>query len=186
MPALAKHEVVSRTFQVKLGWCAFARTKDGVCSFVLPVASRERAQEAVRRRHPNARASKRSMDELVKTVKQYFYGWRTDFSPFPLDCSVGTAFEQRVWSIARRIPYGAVRTYGWIGLELGRPGAARAVGRALAVNPVPLLVPCHRVVAGDGRLGGFSAQGGARLKATMLRLEGVRLAEAGDDMRVLA
>ena len=126
------------------------------------------------------------MRELVKAVARYFDGWRTEFDGFPVDFSAGTAFQQRVWAIARRIPYGQVRTYRWIAMEMGRPEATRAIGTALGANPVPLLVPCHRVVNGDGTLGGFSAEGGAALKAKMLELERVRLVKFGGRLRVLA
>jgi len=126
------------------------------------------------------------MRRLVKAVQRYFDGWRTGFDEFAVDLSGGTPFQRRVWSVTRRISYGEVRTYGWIGLEMGRPKALRAIGAALGANPVPLLVPCHRIVGGDGSLGGFSAEGGEELKAAMLALERVRLVRQGGRVRVLA
>lgn len=90
--------------------------------------------------------------------------------PPPLDLSRGTRFQQRVWRELLVIPAGRTRSYGEIAARLGKPGAARAVGGACGANPVPLLVPCHRVLAAGGRLGGFS--GGLDWKIRLLRVEG--------------
>ena len=87
----------------------------------------------------------------------------------PLDLNEGTDFQRDVWKALRAIPYGEVRTYGQIAAALGRPNAARAVGAACGANPVPVIVPCHRVVAAGGGLGGFS--GGLHWKKRLLHLE---------------
>jgi len=81
-------------------------------------------------------------------------------------------FTRKVWLACAEIPRGQVRTYGWIARRIGRPGAARAVGQALARNPFAPLVPCHRVVGADGRMTGFSAPGGVAAKRKLLRKEG--------------
>ena len=86
-----------------------------------------------------------------------------------LDLSEGTAFQREVWGVTRKIPYGKVRSYKWVASEVGRPKAARAAGQALSANPVPLLVPCHRVVMSDGTLGGFT--GGEDYKRRLLSIE---------------
>ena len=91
-----------------------------------------------------------------------------------LDLSIGTTFQQDVWQALAKIPLGQVRTYGQIAALVGRQGAARAVGGACGTNPAPLFVPCHRVVAAGGRLGGFG--GGLPLKRKLLTLEGVKIA----------
>ena len=88
-----------------------------------------------------------------------------------LDLSAGTAFQQKVWRAMLAIPRGETRTYAWIAKRIGKPKAVRAVGAACGANPVPIIVPCHRVVASDGSLGGFS--GGLALKKHLLKLEGV-------------
>ena len=88
----------------------------------------------------------------------------------PLDLSCGTPFQQLVWQALREIPPGATRSYGAIARSIGRPRAVRAVGAACGANPVPLLVPCHRVLAANGKLGGFS--GGPEWKPRLLRREG--------------
>jgi O-6-methylguanine DNA methyltransferase len=107
-----------------------------------------------------------------KAVAAYLNGLRADLNGVPLDGVEigGTPFQRAVWAAARAIPAGEVRTYAEIARIVGRPGAARAVGQALGANPVPLLVPCHRVVASDGGLGGFT--GGLGLKERLLALEG--------------
>ncbi len=88
----------------------------------------------------------------------------------PVDLSGGTAFQRQVWQALREIPRGQTRSYGQIARQIGRPDASRAVGAACGANPVPLLVPCHRVVAANGKLGGFS--GGAGWKPRLLHAEG--------------
>lgn len=106
---------------------------------------------------------------FVDMVEAYFEGARRDF-PLPLDL-VGTPFQLRVWYACAAIPYGRTATYGQLAQALGAPGAARAVGGALHVNPVPLLIPCHRVLAASGP-GGFG--GGLPLKQALLRHEGAQ------------
>jgi len=99
----------------------------------------------------------------------------------PLDLDGHTAFRLAVWDVLLRIPRGEVRTYGEVTEELGR-GSPRAVGQAVGANPIPVLVPCHRVVAGDGRLGGFS--GGLQRKVTLLEIEGLHPSGARFDARL--
>jgi len=101
--------------------------------------------------------------------------------PPTLDLDGHTAFRLAVWDALLRIPRGEVRTYGEVAAELGR-GSPRAVGQAVGANPIPVLVPCHRVVAGDGRLGGFS--GGLERKVTLLEIEGLHPAGARFDARL--
>ncbi len=90
--------------------------------------------------------------------------------PLPLDYSAGTPFQRRVWKAITRIPYGRVRSYQWVAIRVGGKQYARAVGMALGANPVPVVVPCHRIIAQDGSLGGFSC--GLPVKRRLLRLEG--------------
>ena len=173
-----------RILEVSFGWCAVARSEQGVCAFVLPVSNADAAEAAIVRRCEHATKSHSILPKLVAQVREYFHGWRQGFSDVRLDVSGGTAFQQRVWALARRIPCGEVRTYRWVGLEIGRPKAMRAIGAALGANPVPLIVPCHRVVAADGSLGGFSAEGGVDMKARLLELEGVAILGQGAKRKV--
>jgi len=110
-------------------------------------------------------------EDLVRELRGFF----TDLAwyPGPVDLSRVGPFQRRVLEQLRRIPRGEVRTYRDIAREIGHPGATRAVGTACARNPVPLLIPCHRVVRSDGGLGGYSLRGGSALKRRLLVQEGV-------------
>ena len=107
---------------------------------------------------------------LLGLLNDYFRGVPVRFD-VPLSLRGYSHFERLVWTAARRIPYGQVRTYGWIASKIGNPAAARAVGGALARNPFALVVPCHRVVGADGKLAGFGA--GLEWKRALLNLEGI-------------
>ena len=107
--------------------------------------------------------------KLVKQLQAYAAGQRVCFT-IPLDLRAGTVFQQAVWRALQTIPRGETRSYAWVARQIGKPKATRAVGGACGANPVPIVVPCHRVVASDGSLGGFS--GGVALKRRLLALEG--------------
>jgi methylated-DNA-[protein]-cysteine S-methyltransferase len=106
-------------------------------------------------------------------------GEKVAFDDVPLDLGSGSPIERQVWEAALCIPCGEVRTYGEVAREIGAPGAAQAVGAALGRNPIPIIIPCHRVLAGAGRSGGFSAPGGVSTKFRMLQIEQARRAEDG-------
>ncbi|MBM7582752.1 methylated-DNA-[protein]-cysteine S-methyltransferase [Caldicoprobacter guelmensis] len=105
----------------------------------------------------------------VIELKQYFRGQRKHFG-VPVDIE-GTPFQMKVWKALQSIPYGQVQSYKEIAEKIGHPKAPRAVGRACGANPVPIIIPCHRVVAASGKLGGFS--GGIEIKKVLLNLEGI-------------
>ncbi len=115
------------------------------------------------RRNPVSRLERRVAKELV----EYLAGSRRQFD-FPIDLQ-GTPFEMEVWTALQSIPYGSTVTYGELAAGLGKPGAARAVGSANGRNPIPIVVPCHRVIAAGGKLGGYG--GGLTLKRQLLDLE---------------
>jgi methylated-DNA-[protein]-cysteine S-methyltransferase len=102
-------------------------------------------------------------------------GRSTDFSSVALDLTRVAAFERDVYEVARRIPFGRTMSYGELAEQIGTPDAAREVGQALARNPVPIIVPCHRILAKGHRIGGFSAPGGVFTKQQLLALEGVHV-----------
>jgi len=110
----------------------------------------------------------------AEPLTRYFDGEPEDFADLPLDLR-GTEFQLRVWNALREIPWGQVRTYGGIAQEVHSPRAMRAVGQANHVNPVPVVVPCHRVVEAGHHLGGYG--GGLERKQLLLELEGVRFNE---------
>ena len=107
------------------------------------------------------------LESAADQLDEYFAGNRTDFD-LPIKTN-GSPFQTEVWDALQRIPYGETRSYGQLAEELGRPGAARAVGTANSKNPVSIVIPCHRVVASDGSLAGFA--GGLDTKSTLLELE---------------
>ncbi|MBN2555283.1 MAG: methylated-DNA--[protein]-cysteine S-methyltransferase [Anaerolineales bacterium] len=111
---------------------------------------------------------------ILAQIQAYLHG-DIDRIEAPLDTRLLTPFQEEVLLGLRDIPRGCVMTYGEIARNLGRDGAARAVGRALGANPLPLVLPCHRVIASDGSLGGFSSPGGVQDKAMLLEMEGVDL-----------
>ena len=112
--------------------------------------------------------------EAIWLVGRLLAGEKIDLAAIDLDLDATTNFEDSVYAAARRIPCGEVRTYGEMAEAIGEPGAARAVGAALGRNPVPIIIPCHRVLGSTGKAGGFSAPGGTVTKFRMLEIEGAR------------
>jgi methylated-DNA-[protein]-cysteine S-methyltransferase len=127
-----------------------------------------------RRRRRTAGEGGAVLSRACRQLEQYFAGKRKVFD-FPFDTSFGTPFQQAVWRACAKIPWGQTRSYGELAGAAGHPNAARAVGAAMGANRLLLVVPCHRVIASDGSLGGFGA--GLPVKAALLRLEGLRLEE---------
>ncbi|HEX9946809.1 MAG TPA: methylated-DNA--[protein]-cysteine S-methyltransferase [Allosphingosinicella sp.] len=130
------------------------------------------------RRFPAARETEPppAIAAAIGKVVDLLAGAGADLSDIPLDLDDAPAFDRGVWEAARRIPRGEVRSYGELAREVGAPGAAQAVGLALGRNPVPIIVPCHRILAAGGRSGGFSAPGGVATKFRILEIEGARRA----------
>ena len=122
---------------------------------------------------PRARLEKNSqaVERILAQLREYFSGERSSFN-LPVDISQLTPFQRSVLDVACRIAPGQVWTYQRIAEELGRPRASRPVGGALARNPIPIVIPCHRVIASDGSLGGYSGGSGPKAKQWLLRLEG--------------
>jgi methylated-DNA-[protein]-cysteine S-methyltransferase len=106
--------------------------------------------------------------DLARKLQQYAEGKSVHWE-IPVDLSSGTIFQRRVWHALTKIPYGETRSYGWIAKRIGKPKASRAVGAACGANPVSIVIPCHRVIAGDGSIGGFG--GGLPMKRRLLALE---------------
>ena len=114
------------------------------------------------------------VQQAIDAIQSLLRGEPSDLSAIPLDMHGVPEFQQRVYGVARTIQPGATLTYGEIAQRLGDPTLAREVGQALAHNPFPLVVPCHRVVGANGQLGGFSAAGGHRTKRRLLEIEGAQ------------
>ena len=115
------------------------------------------------------------IQKLAANLQRYVAGEKVSFSKVPLDMDGATEFQRRIQDACRAIPRGRVLSYGELAAAAGSPGAARAVGSAMRTNRFPLVVPCHRVVAAGGNLGGFSCPQGVDVKRKLLALEGVTL-----------
>ncbi|MFO7262573.1 MAG: cysteine methyltransferase [Bacillaceae bacterium G1] len=152
-----------------------AATEKGLCCVTLPNESWETLSAFIQRHFPGA-GLKRDDERMAPYAEQltaYLAGRLKQFT-VPLDVR-GTPFQLAVWQVLQQIPYGRLTTYGDIAAQIGKPTASRAVGAAVGANPLPLVIPCHRVVGKDGRLTGY--RGGLDVKAALLRLEGISLSE---------
>lgn len=159
-------QVLYDTFDSPVGPLFLAQTERGLCRIAF-------SEEALRDwvgRYFGVEPQPGSLIEVAAQLREYFSRLRRQFD-LALDLR-GTPFQQAVWREVASIPYGETLSYGEIARRLGRgPRAARAVGAAVGANPVPIVIPCHRVVGADGSLVGYG--GGLSVKATLLRLEGV-------------
>lgn len=163
-------------FETAAGFAALGWNAGGICALRLPDASASEAERALLRRFPDAAPAEpsRAVGAIVDDVCRYFAGERIDFGATPVDLGRQDPFFERVYRFVRGLGWGETSTYGAVARALGAgPEFARDVGQAMARNPVPLIIPCHRVLAAGGRIGGFSAPGGSLSKARMLELEGV-------------
>ncbi|HEX8063248.1 MAG TPA: methylated-DNA--[protein]-cysteine S-methyltransferase [Allosphingosinicella sp.] len=162
-------------FDTAIGRCALVWRGGLVVGAALPDESDARARASLARRFPGADEADPPpfAAAAIAQIVCLLAGGKTDLAGIALDPE-GSAFERNVWQAARRIPCGEVRSYGDIAREIGAPGAAQAVGLALGRNPAPIVIPCHRVLAADGRTGGFSAPGGVATKFRILEIEGAR------------
>ncbi len=155
-------------FNTDMGWVGMLASAKGLLGITLPQRSAQEAYQLLGDSVNRATYSLRLFDDLMERLKIYFSGQRTTF-PDKLDLSRATYFQREVWEITRRIPYGETRSYAWVAEQIKKPQAVRAVGQALGKNPLPVIVPCHRVVASNGKLSGFS--GGVEMKKYLISLE---------------
>jgi methylated-DNA-[protein]-cysteine S-methyltransferase len=162
------------TFPTAVGYCGIAWSDERVAGVQLPEASEAATRRRLLRRHPDAHPASPppAVRDVIDAIVALLAGERRDLSAVELDTTDVPEFNRRVYEVARRIPPGSTSTYGAIATELGDRALARDVGEALGHNPFPIVVPCHRVVAADGRLGGFSANGGVATKRKLLLIEG--------------
>lgn len=160
-------------FETNLGPCALVWGPGGIRAAVLPEADTAATVSRIRDRYPDAVAAAPPPDiaHAMVSITRLLAGETVDLQRVQLDMTGIPAFHRRVYDDIRRIPPGATLTYGQVSQRLNAPGTARAVGQALAANPFLIIVPCHRVLATGGGMGGFSAPGGVDTKRRLLAIE---------------
>ncbi len=161
-----------RTLRTPIGSLTVAASRDRVVYIELPGPRAQRSFEDWLRGRLLRRAAPPVLRAALVELREYFAGKRRQFS-VPVD-PAGSAFQRRVWKLVAAIPYGETTSYGAIATAVGGPQGARAVGAAVGANPIPIIIPCHRVIGSDGSLTGFG--GGLRMKVWLLRHEGALLA----------
>jgi methylated-DNA-[protein]-cysteine S-methyltransferase len=165
-------------FDTAIGSCGIAWSGRGLAGVQLPEANEAATRGRLRRRFPQAAEVPPPpfVQRAAGAICALLSGEANDLSAVALDMGAVSDFDRRVYLLARAIPPGSTLTYGDIAARLGQPCSARAVGKALGRNPFPIVVPCHRVLAAGGRIGGFSSHAGVAMKLRLLSLEGAAAA----------
>jgi methylated-DNA-[protein]-cysteine S-methyltransferase len=169
----------SALFDTPIGRCGIAWNDLGVTAVQLPERDEGATRARLLRRRPDARevTPPDHVTRAIDAITALLGGARRDLSDVVLDMQDVPPFQRQVYAVARTIPAGETLSYGEIAARLGNRNAARDVGEAMGQNPFPIIVPCHRVVAAGGKVGGFSAAGGVVTKLRLLEIEGARLGE---------
>ena len=167
-------------FETVIGWAGLAWADRGLVGCYLPEADPEHARTSFLRRFPDAVETEPTpmIEHAIEGIRGLMAGEHVDLLDIPIDTARAPEFNARVYEIARAIPPGETLTYGEIAVKLGDRLLAREVGAALGKNPWPIVVPCHRVTAAGGKLGGFSARGGVNTKVKLLAIEGAKVLQA--------
>jgi methylated-DNA-[protein]-cysteine S-methyltransferase len=163
-------ELFYTTFKTPAGWVGLAGSPAGLRRVVLPQPTEAKTLTLLLEDLDHAVPSTEIFKDLTERLLAYFSGKQAAF-PDKLDYGDATPFQRRIWEAARKISYGKTQTYTWVAAQAGNPKAVRAAGQALGRNPLPVIVPCHRVTCTGGGLGGFSAPGGMATKEYLLKLE---------------
>ncbi len=175
MPASRIHHAL---FPTAIGTCAIAWSTQGLVALTLPERNEvETERRIVAKSHSSgAVAPPPAVAEAIELIQRYCAGERIDFSSVPIDLSAVDPARQRIYEAMRALAFGETTTYGELARRTGASDweGARDVGIAMGRNPLPIVVPCHRVLAAGGKLGGFSAYGGTATKEKLLALEGIR------------
>jgi methylated-DNA-[protein]-cysteine S-methyltransferase len=163
-------------FDTAIGSCGLVWGDDGISHAVLPETDREATRRRLLRRTPEAieTAPSSEIDAAIGEIRALFEGEARDLAAIRLDLTGVSDFRRQVYAIARAISPGETLTYGDIARRLGGVQLAREVGQAMGKNPIPIIIPCHRVLAAGGGTGGFSAPGGVDTKLRMLTIERAR------------
>ncbi len=163
-------------FQTAIGACGVAWSERGLTRLQLPEADRDATERRLRRssEHSGSAVPPR-IEQAIAKIQRHFTGEKVDYGSVALDLTGVSPFHRKVYDAARALGWGQTASYGELARRVGAPGAARAVGQAMGRNPVPIIIPCHRVLASGRKPGGFSAFGGVSTKERLLALEGVSL-----------
>ena len=151
-----------------IGTIYIAATPAGICAISISVNEETFLSEIKTLGEPEKNNER--FNDIKKDLQEYFSGKRIDFKRYALDISIGTEFQRKVWEKLLEIPFGETRSYKWLAEKVGSPKGFRAVGGANGKNPIPIIIPCHRVINSDRTLGGYS--GGVWIKKWLLKLEG--------------
>jgi methylated-DNA-[protein]-cysteine S-methyltransferase len=166
-------------FDTPIGPCGVAWSEHGLTRVQLPETSRGATElRLARSAHPDAPPPR--IAALIAELQHYLAGTKVEFAAVALDMPDIAPFQRQVYDAARGVGWGCTASYGDLAREIGAPSEAREVGQALARNPIPIIVPCHRILTSDGKIGGFSAPGGTATKERLLALEGVRIGVDAD------
>lgn len=167
-------DVAFALFETAVGRCGIAWGTRGIVGVQLPEARALATRARLCHRFPGAAETTppAEVQHVIDRIVALLDGVPSDLADVPLDLESVPEFHRRIYAVARTIAPGTTLTYGEIAARVGDPGAAQAVGQAMGANPCPVIVPCHRVVAAGGKLGGFSAAGGTETKRRMLEIEG--------------
>ena len=166
---------IGKTSPTPLGRLWVAYSESGLAAVQWDKPESEFRDFLARRYKQEIHLSDARIADAANQLEEYLAGYRRAFQ-IPIAWNFLSSFQREVLRATYRIPYGETRTYGEIAAEIGRPRAARAVGRAEATNPIPLIIPCHRVLGAGKKLVGYSGKNGLETKAWLLKLEGVTLA----------
>jgi O-6-methylguanine DNA methyltransferase len=161
-------------FKTPWGWFGVMGNELGLVRTNLPVAHKEAVHSRMLSGIHNAERSKKAFSLLKKAICSYYKGDQVDFDGVKLQLVGLSDFQQTVLTTLRSVTYGRIVSYSQLAKSAGNPKAARAIGAVLAQNPLPLIIPCHRVIKADGSVGQFSAAGGTDTKRRMLKLENTR------------
>jgi methylated-DNA-[protein]-cysteine S-methyltransferase len=164
-------------FDTSYGWMGVLASQKGLRLTTLPQASPDQCVEILGTEVDSARNAPERFEGLVGRLRHYFEGGHVTFADEPLDFSDASRFQTVSWRACRSIPRGETRTYKWLAARAGSPNAPRAAGQCMARNRLPIIVPCHRVIASDGTLGGFGRDASQLdLKMRLLEMEAAQTA----------
>lgn len=169
-------------FDTAIGPCGIAWNERGLTRLQLPQSDGDATENRLRAKSAGASPARPSpaAQRAIAEIQRYLTGTKVDFSPIAIDLDHTDPLHRRIYAMARSIAWGQTVTYGELAQQSGCPGEAREVGQAMARNPMPVIIPCHRVLAAGNKVGGFSAYGGTFTKERLLALEGVHVGVAAD------